>query len=134
MRTKVFMNLPVRDLDRSKAFFEALGWSINPNFTDATAACVVVSEEIHVMLLTHQKFGEFSPRPVAPMDVAEVLIALGVESPDQLNRIVDAALANGGREAMPAKDYGFMQYRTFIDLDGHHWEITYMDPASIPAV
>lgn len=81
MKAKVFLNLPVRNLAKSKAFYEALGWSINPNFTDDMAACVVISDEIHAMLVTHDKFREFTPRPIAPDSVNEVLIALSAQSP-----------------------------------------------------
>lgn len=132
MRTKVFINLPVRDLEQAKAFYEGVGWTINPNFTDETAACVVISEEIHAMLVTHDKFGQFSSRAIASSDVVEVLVALSADTLTDMNRIVDAALAAGGREAMPPQDYGFMQYRSFLDLDGHHWEIVYMDPSAVP--
>lgn len=131
MSTKVFVNLPVRDLKKSMDFFKALGWSFNPQFTDDTAACLVISEDIYAMLLTHAKFGEFTDKKIADSATAEVLVAIGVDSKADVDRIAGAALKAGGKEAKPPQDYGFMQLRSFLDLDGHHWEIAYMDPAYV---
>jgi len=128
---KIFINLPVKDLSKSIAFFKAIGWNINPQFTDDTSACVVISEEIYAMLLTHEKFAQFSPRPLAAAATAEVLVALSVESKQEVERIASAAIEAGGKEALPPQDYGFMQQRSFLDLDDHHWEVVYMDPAHI---
>ena len=131
MSTKIFVNLPVKDLNKSMAYFKALGWTFNPQFTDDTAACMVISDDIYAMLLTHEKFKEFTDKKIADGGSVEALIALGVGSKDEVNRIVDAALKAGGKEAKPPQDYGFMQLRSFLDLDGHHWEIMYMDPAHV---
>lgn len=131
MATKIFVNLPVKDLARSMAFFRALGWSFNPQFTDDTAACLVISEDIYAMLLTHRKFGEFTDRKIADGTTVEALIALSVDSKAEVARIADAALKAGARAAKPPQDYGFMQLRSFLDLDGHHWEVLYMDPAHV---
>ena len=131
MTTKIFVNLPVKDLDKSMAFFKSLGWTFNPQFTDETAACLVISDDIYAMLLTHDKFKQFTDKKIADSGSAEVLVALGVGSKDDVNRIADAALKGGGKEPKPPQDYGFMQMRTFLDLDGHHWEIVYMDPAHV---
>jgi predicted lactoylglutathione lyase len=84
------------------------------------------------MLLTHEKFAQFSPRPLASPATAEVLIALSVESKDEVERLARAAIEAGGKEALPPQDYGFMQQRSFLDLDGHHWEVLYMDPSEVP--
>lgn len=131
MPTKIFLNLPVRDLPRSKAFFESLGYSFNPNFTNETAACMVIDENIHAMLLTHEKFAEFTPRPVADATAGtEVLTALSAESRDAVDNLVDAALAAGGTEAREPMDFEVMYGRSFGDLDGHIWEIVWMDPAT----
>jgi predicted lactoylglutathione lyase len=131
MSTKIFVNLPVRDLNQSMAFFKALGWTFNPQFTDETAASLVISDDIYAMLLTHKKFAGFTSKKIADGTTAEVLIALGVDSKADVNRIADAAIKAGGKEAKPPQDYGFMQLRSFLDLDGHHWEILYMDPAHV---
>lgn len=133
MSTKIFVNLPVKDLPKSMAFFEALGWRFNKQFTDATAACLVVSDEINFMLLTHAKFREFTDRTIAERGAIEAIIAISAESVAEMERICDAALAAGGAEAKPPQDFGFMKYRTFLDLDGHHWEVLWMDPSYAPA-
>jgi uncharacterized protein len=131
MSTKMFVNLPVKDLNKSMAFFKALGWKFNPQFTDETAACMVISDDIYAMLLTHKKFAEFTNKKIADNASVEALIAIGVDSKADVNRIADAAIKAGGKEAKPPQDYGFMQMRSFLDLDGHHWEILYMDPAHV---
>jgi uncharacterized protein len=131
MSTKIFVNLPVKDLTKSMAFFKALGWTFNPQFTDETAASLVISDDIYAMLLTHKKFGEFTNKKIADGTSAEALIAIGVDSKTDVDRIADAAIKAGGQEAKPPQDYGFMQLRSFLDLDGHHWEILYMDPAHV---
>jgi len=131
MSTKIFVNLPVKDLDKSMAFFKNLGWTFNPQFTDETAASMVISDDIFVMLLTHKKFAEFTDKKIADRSTVEAIIALGVESKTEVNRLADAALKAGGKEAKPPQDYGFMQLRSFLDLDEHHWEVFYMDPAHV---
>lgn len=131
MSTKMFVNLPVHDLNRSMDFFKALGWKVNQQFTDETAASLVISDDIYAMLLTHKKFSEFTDKKIADGDSAEVLIAIGVDSKAEVNRIADAAARAGARDAKPPQDHGFMQLRSFLDLDGHHWEIFYMDPAHV---
>jgi predicted lactoylglutathione lyase len=131
MSTKIFVNLPVRDLNQSMAFFKALGWTFNQQFTDETAASLVISDDIYAMLLTHKKFAGFTSKKIADGGTAEALIALGVDSKADVDRIADAAIKAGGKEAKPPQDYGFMQLRSFLDLDGHHWEIFYMDPAHV---
>jgi predicted lactoylglutathione lyase len=128
----MFVNLPVKDLEKSKAFFQALGCSINKQFTDETAASVVIGGNLYAMLLTHEKYKQFTSKEIAnAAKTSEALIALAVDSKAEVNRIVDAAVKAGGKETRPAQDYGFMQMRVFEDLDGHHWEIFYMDPAYV---
>lgn len=131
MSTKIFVNLPVKDLNQSMHFFKAIGWTFNPQFTDETAACLVISPDIYAMLLTHKKFGEFTSKKIADDTTAEALIAISVDSKADVDRVADAAHKAGAKEAKPAQDYGFMQLRSFLDLDGHHWEIFYMDPAHV---
>ena len=132
MINNIFVNLPVKDLKKSRAFFEAIGCKINEQFSDETAASVVIGGNIFAMLLTHDKWAQFSSKkPADTATTGEAIIALGVESKDELNKIVDAAVKAGGKETRPAADYGFMQQRVFEDLDGHHWEVIYMDPKHV---
>lgn len=132
MGKSIFVNLPVKDLQKSMAFFATLGWSHNPQFTDETAASIVISDTIYVMLLTHDKYRQFTDKPIADAQkTSQVLIALAAETPEEVNRIADAALEAGASEPKPPQDYGFMKLRTFEDLDGHHWEVLWMDPAHV---
>lgn len=133
MVTQIFVNLHVRDLGRSKNFFSKLGFSFNPQFSDDTAACLVISENIYIMLLTHGKFKEFTPKEISDATkTTEVLTALSVGSKEKVAELVSAAIAAGGSEARPAEDHGFMYSRSFNDLDGHIWEIFWMDESSFP--
>ena len=123
----IFVNLPVRDLEASKAFFSALGYSINPTFTDANAACIVVSESIFVMLLVEPFFAQFTAKPISDArSRTEVITALSAVSREAVDAMLDKALAAGAREPQPARDLGFMYQRGFEDLDGHLWELAYM--------
>lgn len=127
MRTKIFINLPVADLPRSLAFFKALGYAHNPQFTDDTAACIVISEEIHVMALTHAKFREFTPKEICDSaKAAEVLLCLSCASRGEVDEIVSKAIAAGGSTYAEPKDYGFMYLNSFQDPDGHHWELFHL--------
>lgn len=132
MATKIFVNLAVKDLKRSIAYFEKLGFANNKQFTDETAACMVVSDDIFVMLLTHAKFQGFTNKEIADATkVTEVMTCLSADSRAEVDRLCDAALAAGGSKHMPPMDLGFMYLRTFNDLDGHVWEVVWMDPAKI---
>src|SRR3954454_13552220 len=127
----LFVNMPVADLERSKAFFAKLGFSYNPMFTDDTAACMLVGEHAFVMLLTREKFAEFSKLPIAaPATHAVALYCFSVSSREEVDAVTAAALAAGASEADAAEDYGFMYSRSFFDLDGHGWQIMWMDPAA----
>lgn len=131
---KIFVNLPVRDLKRSIAFFEALGFTFNAQFTDDTAACMVIGADIHAMLLTHEKFAQFTPKPIADAArTSEVLTALSVDSRAEVDRLVETALSAGGTPVREANDHGFMYDRAFNDPDGHIWEIFWMDPSQVPS-
>jgi predicted lactoylglutathione lyase len=126
----IFVNLPVTNLQKSMAFYEALGFTNEPRFTDETAACMVLTETIHVMLLTHAKWKTFTTRPIPPSNSSEVALAVSCDSKEEVNRIVEAAGIRGGiADANPAEDHGFMFQRSFADLDGHVWEPMWMDPA-----
>lgn len=132
MSTKIFVNLPVRDLEKSKAFFAALGYSFNPQFTDENAASMVISEDIYAMLLVEPFFKTFTKKEIADADkTTEVIVALSVESRERVDELADAALAAGGQPANDTTDQGFMYGRSFADLDGHIWEVVWMDPAAV---
>ena len=134
MQKMIFVNLPVADLPKAMAFYTALGFTNNPHFSDETAACMVWSETIHVMLLTHDKWRHFTSRPIPAATSSEVMIALSFESRDAVDGFAGAAKAQGGTaDVNPAQDHGFMYSRALADLDGHVWEAFWMDPAAIPA-
>lgn len=132
MSRMIFINLPVTDLARSVAFYEAVGATRNPQFSDNTAACMVVSDTIFVMLLTHEKFKTFSNRPIADRSTVEALLCLSCESRDAVLAQLDAAVKAGGvPDPTPEQDHGFMYGRSYEDPDGHIWEIMWMDPAAV---
>src|SRR5690349_12142708 len=127
----LFVNMPVADLERSKSFFAELGFSFNPAFTDDTAACMLVGEGAFVMLLSREKFAEFSKLPIGdPTTHALALYCFSVSSRDEVDSVSAAALAAGAIEADGAEDYGFMYSRSFFDLDGHGWQVMWMDPVA----
>ncbi|MBQ0779048.1 MAG: VOC family protein [Pseudomonas sp.] len=133
MSRMIFINFPVKDLAASMAFYTAIGFENNPHFTDETAACMVWSEAIHVMLLTHDKWRTFTSRPIPPSTSGEVMIALTFDSREAVDGITETAAANGGTtDINPVQDHGFMYSRTIADPDGHVWEPFWMDPAAIP--
>jgi predicted lactoylglutathione lyase len=128
MSKLIFVNLPVADLPAAKAFYETIGAVNNPTFTDETAACMVFSDVIHVMLLTHEKFAQFTPKRIADArETSEVLICISADSRAAVDEITEQALAAGGREPREKQDHGFMYGRSFEDLDGHIWEPMWMD-------
>ncbi|QUY47418.1 VOC family protein [Serratia plymuthica] len=128
MATQIFVNLPVGNLPASIEFFTQLGFGFNPQFTDDTAACMVVSDTIYVMLLTHDKFKMFTPNPIGDARKAtEVLVCLSQPSRATVDSLVRKAIAAGGNTYNQPQDYGFMYGHGFQDLDGHIWELMYMD-------
>jgi len=134
MSQLIFVNLPVADLPAAKAFYEAIGFTNNPMFTDDTAACMVFTDVIHVMLLTHDKFAQFTPKRIADAkQTSEVLICISADSREAVDEITEKALAAGGREPRERQDFGFMYGRSFEDLDGHIWEPMWMDMAAATA-
>lgn len=134
MPAMIFLNIPVRDLEATKAYYKALGFDHNPAFTDETAACIVISDTIFVMALTHDKFLSFSPNPIPdPRSQTQALYALSRDSRMDVDAIAATALKAGGTEARPAQDMGFMYSRAIADLDGHIWEYFWMDMAAVPA-
>jgi len=134
MTTSIFVNLPVSDLEASKAFYTALGYTINPNFTDETAACVVFSDTIYTMLLTHDKFSQFTKQPIADTrNSTAAIVAISADSREDVDALAGKALEAGGSETYDPQDLGFMYSRAFRDLDGHHWEVLWMDDAAAQA-
>lgn len=128
MKSQIFLNLPVKDLEKSMAFYSKMGMVNNPQFSDDSAKCMIFSEEIYVMIMSHERFMTFSTKPIADLSNAvSSLLSLSVESVEKMNEIVDNALTAGGKEPVEAKDHGFMQQRTLEDLDGHTWEVFFMD-------
>jgi uncharacterized protein len=133
MNSQIFINLAVKDLEKSMQFYTQLGFTNNPQFSDDTAKCMVFSETILVMIMTHEKFKNFATKPIADTkNTLAGLFSLSVESVDKVNQIVASGLKAGGIEPTPFKDYGFMQQRTIEDFDGHTWEIFYMDITKFP--
>jgi uncharacterized protein len=127
----LFVNLPVADLARSKAFFAKLGFTFSPSFTDDTAACMLVGEHAFVMLLTREKFAEFAKLPIAdPTTHTLALYCFSASSREEVDTVGAAALAAGGTEVDDAEDHGLMYSRSFYDLDGHGWQVMWMDPAA----
>ncbi|HZW20488.1 VOC family protein [Noviherbaspirillum sp.] len=127
MNKQIFVNLPVKDLERAKTFFGALGFSFNPQFTDANAACMIVSGDIYVMLLTEPFFQSFTRKPVADAHKAtEVLVCLSCESRAEVDSLVAKAVAAGGQAPREPQDHGFMYQHGFEDPDGHIWELVHM--------
>jgi len=127
----LFLNLPVADVERSRAFFAQLGFSFNPMFSDETAACMLVGEHAFVMLLNRERFEELSKLPIAdPTTHTLALYCFSVSSRDEVDAVCAAALDAGATEADDAEDFGFMYSRSFFDLDGHGWQVMWMDPAA----
>lgn len=133
MATKVFINLPVKDLDKSMHFFTNLGFNFNPQFTDEKAACMVVSETIFVMLLTENYFQTFTRKKLCDATTAtEVLIALDSNSREEVIQTINKAQALGAQLYAEPQDHGWMYQHSFADLDGHQWEFVYMDESQLP--
>lgn len=131
--SKIFVNLPVKDLQKSIDFFTALGFTFNPDFTDDTATCMIISENIFAMLLTENRFSEFTDRPIANgHETTEVLIAIDQTSKEAVDQMVKKAVAAGGTTYSKPQDHGWMYQHAFADLDGHQWELAWMDESQIP--
>ncbi len=134
MAKQIFINLAVKDVEKSKDFYAALGFVNNPQFSDDNGKCMVWSDNIFVMLLSHEKFASFATKPIADTKSALAgLFSLSLESIDEVNKIMESGLKAGGTEPNEMRDYGFMQQRTIEDFDGHTWEIFFMDMSKFPA-
>ena len=133
MATQIFINLPVKDLQKSIGFFTHLGFNFNPQFTDETATCMIISENIYVMLLIESRFQEFTKKPVSDAKTStEVLICLDAEIRDAVDTMVKNAVDAGGRIYADPMDHGWMYGHSFEDIDGHQWEVAYMDITAFP--
>ena len=134
MTKQIFVNLPVKDLNKTKEFFTELGFAFNPQFTDENAACMIIGENIFAMLLVEKFFKNFIPtkKICDAKKNTEVLVALSAESRKKVDEIIDRAIAAGGSEYRNAEDHGWMYGRSFEDIDGHIWEIFYMDESKMP--
>lgn len=133
MSKRIFVNLPVEDLKKSMEFFKKLGFDFNMQFTDDTAACLVLGENLYAMLLTKKRFKDFTRKEIVDAHKnTEVLIALDAESRESVDEIVEKALKAGAYTYRDPSDYGWMYERSFADLDGHQWEIVYMDETAVP--
>lgn len=132
MSTQIFVNLPVKDLDASKAFYTAIGYSVDEQFTDENASCVVISDSIYVMLLTEPFAKQFTTKAIADATTTtEVINALSADSRTAVDRLADAALAAGASPVKDPQDEGFMYSRSFADPDGHQWEVLHMDASAL---
>lgn len=132
MASKIFVNLPVKNLNKSIEFFTKLGYTFNQRFTDETATCMIVTDDIFVMLLTEEKFKTFTPKEICDAKKStEVLVCLSLESRPQVDEMVRKAVSAGGTTYNDPQDHGFMYGHGFQDLDGHIWELIYMEPSAI---
>ena len=133
MATKIFINLPVKDLERSKNFFNGLGYSFNPQFTDEKAACMVINEHIYVMMLVESYFKTFTKKQIGDAHkTTEVLLALDADSREEVQQTIAKATELGGSIYAEPQDHGWMYQHSFADPDGHQWEIVYMDATKMP--
>lgn len=133
MPKQIFINLPVKDLKKSMDLYTALGFTNNPQFSDDAGKCMVWSDTIFVMLLSHEKFNSFATKPIADTKTKLAgLFSLSCDSVEEMNEMMAKGLKAGGIEPHEVRDYGFMQQRTIEDFDGHTWEIFYMDMSKIP--
>lgn len=134
MARQIFVNLPIRDMQKSQAFFRALGFEFNPQFTNEQGACMVIEKDsIYAMLLVEPFFATFTEKPIADARKStEVLVCLSCGSREEVDALVRKAVAGGGRAYKPPQDHGFMYYHAFEDLDGHQWELMWMNPEAAP--
>lgn len=128
MITSIFVNLPVKNLARSVEFFGGLGFTFNPQFTDETSTCMVINDTVYAMLLEHEKFQGFIDKPIAPPTMTEAILAFACESPDEVRQLSEKAFSLGARRVNDPEDMGFMFSWGFEDLDGHLWELFWMNP------
>ena len=132
LATKIFVNLPVKDLNRTVEFFTRLGFTFNPQFTDENATCMIIGEDIYIMLLVEKFFKTFTKKEICDVaEDAEVIVALSAESREKVDQMMNRVLEAGGKESRDPQDHGWMYGRSFQDIDGHLWEIIYMDVSAV---
>jgi predicted lactoylglutathione lyase len=133
METKIFLNLPVKELNKSMQFFTQLGFSFNPKFTNEKGSCLIIGENINAMLLVEEFYKTFTGKQICnTANTSEVIISIAVETREEVDEMIEKVVNAGGSEYMKAQDYGWMYNRTFLDIDGHHWEIFFMDESQMP--
>lgn len=128
MISSIFVNLPVKSLTKSVEFFTELGFKFNPQFTDETSTCMIINDTVYVMLLEHSKFQGFIDKPIPPSTSTEAILAFAWESPDEVRQLSEKAIAMGARKLNEPEDHGFMFSWGFEDLDGHLWDLFWMNP------
>ncbi|KAF2336080.1 VOC family protein [Flavobacterium nitrogenifigens] len=133
MKTKIFLNLAVKDLNRAVSFYNGLGFSTNPKFTNEKGACLVIDENIFVMILAEEFYQTFTKKQICDSTTtSEAIIAISVDTREQVDEMMEKAIKSGGTDYNQTNDYGWMYQRTFLDVDGHHWEVFFMDENQIP--
>ncbi|WDF64190.1 VOC family protein [Flavobacterium sp. KACC 22763] len=133
MKTKIFLNLAVKDLNRAVSFYNGLGFSTNPKFTNEKGACLVIDENIFVMILVEEFYQTFTKKQICDSTTtSEAIIAISVDTREQVDEMMEKAIKSGGTDYNQTNDYGWMYQRTFLDVDGHHWEVFFMDESQIP--
>ena len=133
METKIFLNLPIKDLQKSIAFFNQLGFSLNPKFTNDKGACVILGSYNNAMLLTEEFYQTFTKKAICDATKSsEIIISIAVDNREKVDEMIEKAIKAGGVEYMEVKDYGWMYLRCFLDLDNHHWEVFFMDESQMP--
>jgi predicted lactoylglutathione lyase len=129
---QIFVNLPVKDIQKTKEFWTKLGFSINEQITDEKAVCVIMNDNISVMFLTEEFFQTFSERPVPKGDTTQVLVAIGLNSREEVDQVVNTAVENGAYQHEEAQDHGWMYQNSFWDINGHGWNVIFTDPSQLP--
>jgi predicted lactoylglutathione lyase len=130
---QIYVNLPVKDIQKTKEFWIKLGFEINEQISDERAVCVILNENMFVMFLTEEHFQTFSERPVPKGDTTQVLVAIGLDSREEVDKVVNTALANGASQHEEPQDYGWMYHNSFWDINGHGWNVMFSDPSQIPS-
>lgn len=130
---QIYVNLPVKDIQKTKEFWTKIGFPINEQITDEKAVCVMLNNNIQVMFLTEEYFETFSERPVPKGDTTQVLVAIGLDSREEVDKVVNAAVANGAHQHEEPQDHGWMYQNSFWDINGHGWNVIFADPSQIPA-
>jgi uncharacterized protein len=133
MKTKIFLNLPIKELNRSVQFFTQLGFAFNPKFTNEKGTCLIIGENINAMLLVEEFYKTFTDKQICnTANTSEVIISISVETREEVDEMIEKVIKAGSSEYLVAKDYGWMYQRSFLDLDNHHWEVFFMDESQIP--